>query len=147
MMLNIRLKLLIGFVLLLILSSVIQGFTFSITREYILSQIKSFHGIQAQKGASEIQNFFTELNTISQGITKSYKERGNDIEQVANFAIKNHEHIKKITILSSLGKELAKFDTNGMTLEDRLSYEISSESFRSAVTGKTAISKVYYIEN
>lgn len=146
MVFNIRLKVLIGFVLLLILSSIIQAFTFTITRHYILSQIRSFHSIQAQKGASEIQDFFTELNDLGYSIAVAYKENNLNIDQIVNFTLKNHRHIKKITILSPIGKELAKYDVIGNVTDDKLTYEISSESFREAITGNNAISKVYYIE-
>src|SRR3989344_348822 len=146
MKLNIRLKLLIGFTLLLTLSSLVQGLSFLITKQYISSQISSFQEVQAKKGSSEIKDFFIRLSTNSFGLARVYKKTERELAQSANYVIKNNDYIKKISFLSPFGRELAKFDTFGQVSEDRLSYEVLSDPFNLAVTGSTAISKVYYIE-
>lgn len=146
MKLNIRLKLLIGFTLLLALSSLVQGLSFLITKQYISSQISSFQEVQAKKGSSEIKDFFIRLSTNSFGLARVYKKTEKEISQSANYVIKNNDYIKKISFLSPSGRELAKFDTFGQVSENKLSYEVLSEPFNSAVAGSTAISKVYYIE-
>ncbi len=147
MKLNIRLKLLVGFTLLLILSSLVQGFSFLLTKQYISSQISNFQEVQAKKGASEIQKFFTNLSVESFGVARVYQKDPKDIAPAANYVIKNNDYIKKISILSTLGRELIKFDTFGQVDKEQLSYEVFSEPFKSAVAGNTAISKVYYIES
>ena len=146
MKLTIRLKLLIGFTLLLTLSSLVQGLSFLITKQYISSQISSFQEVQAKKGSSEIKDFFIRLSTNSFGLARVYKKTERELAQSANYVIKNNDYIKKISFLSPFGRELAKFDTFGQVSEDRLSYEVLSDPFNLAVTGSTAISKVYYIE-
>lgn len=146
MKLNIRLKLLIGFAILLILSSLVQGLSFFITRQYTSSQTSTFLEVQAKKGSNEIVDFFTRLSTNSFGIAKVYKGDRDNLPQTANYVIKNNSYIKKITILSPAGHELAKFDSFGQIPDDALSYEVLSDPFKSATGGSTAISKVYYVE-
>lgn len=143
---TIRLKLLIGFTLLLTLSSLVQGLSFLITKQYISSQISSFQEVQAKKGSSEIKDFFTRLSTNSFGLARVYKKTEKELTQSANYVIRNNDYIKKIIFLSPFGRELAKFDTFGQVSQDKLSYEVLSDPFNSAVAGSTAISKVYYIE-
>src|SRR5258707_14990791 len=102
MKLNIHLKLLIGFTLLLTLSSLVQGLSFLITKQYISSQISNFQEVQAEKGASEIQSFFIKLSTYSFGLAQVYKKTEKEIAPAANYVIKNNDYIKKISILSPL---------------------------------------------
>jgi PAS domain S-box-containing protein len=155
MKLTIRIKLLIGFTLLLILSSLIQAFAFNITRQYVTSQIDSLQIDQAKKGASEVENFFTTLSVDNFGLARLLSKGdfsvsglgGTDIDAVANYIITNKEYIKKITILSPVGREIIKFDSRGQVPSDKLNYEVFSDPFKTAVTGTTSISKVYYIEN
>ncbi|HVF69582.1 MAG TPA: sensor histidine kinase [Xanthomonadales bacterium] len=146
MKLNIRLKLLIGFTLLLTLSSLVQGFSFLITRNYISSQITSFQEVQAKKGASEIKDFFTRLSTESFKLGRVYQRDEKNFPPSANYVINNNNYIKKISILSPVGRELTKFDSFGQVDQSKLSYEVPSDPFKSAVSGNSSISKVYYIE-
>ena len=143
---TIRLKLLIGFTLLLTLSSLVQGLSFLITKQYISSQVSSFQEVQAKKGSSEIKDFFIRLSTNSFGLARVYKKTEKELEQSANYVIRNNDYIKKISFFSPFGRELAKFDTFGQVSQEKLSYEVLSDPFDSAVAGSTAISKVYYIE-
>lgn len=55
---TIRIKLLIGFALVLLLSSVIQAFTFNLTSHYITSQIGSLQTEQAYEFLSYMRNIF-----------------------------------------------------------------------------------------
>ena len=146
MKLKIRLKLLIGFTLLLTLSSLVQGLSFLITKQYISSQTSSFQEVQAKKGSSEIKDFFTRLSNNSFGLARVYRKNEKEMAQTAGYVIRNNDYIKKITILSTAGREIAKFDTFGQVSKDLLSYEVLSEPFNSGIAGSTAISKVYYIE-
>src|SRR6266849_10461220 len=102
MKLKIRTKLLIGFALLLVLSSLIQAFSFSITRSYISSQINDAQIQDAQKGATEIENFFTDLNSINFGLAHIYKEQLSIVDpsakvnliNITQYIIINNEQIK-----------------------------------------------------
>src|SRR5258705_12328900 len=132
MKLTIRIKLLIGFALLLLLSSLIFAFAFNITSQYITSQIDSLQTVQAKKGASEVQNFFATINLDSFGMAQLFAKENlsteditsQNISTVVNYIIKNKEYIKKISILSPQGKELIKFDSIGQVSKDKLSYEV-----------------------
>src|SRR5882724_525792 len=155
MKLTIRIKLLIGFTLLLILSSLIQAFTFNITKQYITSQIDNLQIDQAKRGASEVQNFFTTLSLDSFGLAQLFGKSSQplsivdqaNVSAVANYIIENKSYIKKISILSPLGKEQMRFDALGPIPKEKLSYEVFSSPFKSAAAGTTAISKVYFIDN
>lgn len=153
MKLTIRIKLLIGFSLLLILSSLIQYFVFNITKQYITAQITNSQIDQAKKGATEVENFLSNLSLDSFGLARVSGiniPTGNlpltDAAPVADYILKSKDYIKKITILMISGRELAKFDASGALPKDKLSSEVSSEAFNSAVKGTTAISKVYFMD-
>lgn len=151
MKLTIRIKLLIGFTLLLILSSLIQALTFSITKDYITSQIENYQMLEAKKGAGDIQDFFTDINTINLGLARAYRENTSasalaSLAAVTQFVIKNNEHIHKVVYLSTSGKELLKFDAQRQVPQEKLNYEVYSDAFKAAAAGKTAISKVYYVD-
>src|SRR6185369_16157017 len=99
MKLTIRIKLLIGFALLVLLSSLVQTFAFNITRQYITSQIDSLQTDQAKKGTTEVENFLTTLSLDSFGLTRLLGKgdisadgvNKSSIEPVANYIIKNKE--------------------------------------------------------
>lgn len=156
MKLTIRTKLLIGFAFLLGLSSLIQAFSFSITREYISSQINEFQLLEARKGASEIQNFFEDLNITNLGLARVYRDSTmasaaasvrNEVPFISQYTIRNDEHIKKIAYLTTQGREIMKFDAGGQVPQEDLSYEVFTDTFKTAAAGKTAVSKVYYLED
>lgn len=155
MKLTIRIKLLIGFALLLILSSLIQAFTFNIIRQYISAQIDSFQRLQAQRSAQEVENFFSTLSLDSFGMAYivgrsnlgTNQNPNTDISSVANYIIRNKDYVKKITVLSPIGKEIMQFDITGQVPLEKLNYEVPSDPFKSAANGTTSISKVYFIDN
>ena len=153
---TIRAKLLIGFTILLLLSSLIQAFAFNISRGYISSLIDNNQALQAKKGALEIQDFFTSINDVAFGLASLYKDdilnatssgSTSNFLAVNQYTLSNNEQIKKITYLSHSGKELYKFDDHGLVSADSLSYEVPSDAFTNATDGKTAISKVYFLED
>lgn len=153
MKLTIRTKILIGFALLLLLSSIVQAFTFGITRQYISTQINDSQQAEAQQGAKEIQDFFAELNKNTYGLAKLYGRTdptapgsSDRIADQAHYLISNNDYINKITVLSPKGREIVEFDTDNK-IKTNLDYEIPSDPFNGAVAGVTTISKVYYIEN
>ncbi|HSX09924.1 MAG TPA: sensor histidine kinase [Candidatus Saccharimonadales bacterium] len=145
MKLSIRRKLLIGFTLLLVLAFIIQGFSFGIVEQYISSEITALQEVEAKDAGTDILNFFTKLNSESLGLAQSYnKDRGNFVT-VSQYTLKNNNFIQEITILSLLGHELVQVNPSGQVEADKLSYEVYSEPFKSAVAGIPAISQVYYL--
>src|SRR5438045_9392122 len=102
MKLSIRRKLLIGFTLLLVLSSLIQGFSFGIIQQYISAQITTLQDVEANDGAIDILNFFTKLNSESFGLARIYTQDKENLVTVAEYTLKNNNYIDEITILSPL---------------------------------------------
>src|SRR6185437_2453495 len=123
MKLSIRRKLLIGFTLLLILSFLIQGFSFGVVQQYISSQITALQEVEALDGASVVVDFFTQLNAQSSGLAKSYYEAPKNFVTIANYTLKNNKYVDEITILSGLGHELVQVSNAGQVPADKLSYE------------------------
>jgi len=116
------------------------------TRQYILSQVGNFQEIQVKKGASEIQDFFDNLDKISASLARTYKYDKKDTEQIASYVISSNPRIIELSFLSTKGKELIKVDTRGVVDKEDLSYEIFSMPFTTAVSGKPSVSKVYYLD-
>jgi PAS domain S-box-containing protein len=155
MKLTIRAKLLIGFTLLLILSFAVQAIALNITREYISSLSNTNQSLEAKKGALQIQNFFTNINELTFGLARAYKDHvinASDSASVSDFrainlhTIDNNVQISKITYLAPSSKHLQRFDIHGQVSQDDLNYEVSSDAFAKAKNGKTSISKVYFLE-
>src|SRR5688500_7710964 len=102
MKLTIRTKLLIGFSLFLLLSSIIQTFVFNLTNQYVSSQIELFQTDQAKKGAAEVEDFLTTLSLDNFGLAsvlqKEYTTKGNfssaSIQPVTTYILKNKEYTK-----------------------------------------------------
>lgn len=111
-----------------------------------MSQISDFQQIQAQKGANEIQSFFARLTTESQNLAETYEANKQEFPLAVKYLIKNNLYITKITILTPAGRELEKFDTLGQFPQSKLTYEVSSEPFKSAISGERSLSKVYYLD-
>lgn len=155
MKLTIRIKLLIGFTLLLLLFSLTLDFTFSVTNRYIASQIDELQTLQAKKGAGEVENFFSTINLDTFGLASIFGKENLTTEDftqqkvldVVTYVFKNKEYIKKISVLSPQGKELMKFDSLNKITKEALSYEVYSDPFKLAAVGTTSISKVYFIQN
>ncbi len=154
MKLSIRAKLLLGASLLLILSSLMLAVTYSLNRSYMMSLLDSSHETEVDKGTKEIQDYFEEINSITYGVISKYREEkilASDSAKIENFTpvltyiVGKNEQIKKITFLSRNGKELLKIDNRGTITPSKLNYEVSTEPFKSAVSGATALSKVYYL--
>lgn len=145
----IRRKLLTGFILFLVLAFLIESISFAITEQYISSQINSVQEVEVDNGASAIEDFFTQLNADSFGLARVYEQNQEEIIPVANYTIKNNGYINgfidEITILSSLGHELIKVNSSGPVPQSKLTYEVYSDPFKSAVAGIPAISQVYYL--
>lgn len=154
MRLKIRYKILLAFAFLLLLSSLVQAFTFIITRNYISSRIDTAHELEAKRGAHDLQDFFTDINNQTYSLARIYRDTivnasGSATENLiftAKHIVANNDEIREVTYLSTSGRELYKFHNEGQVLQDQLNYEVYTDSFKNAVSGKTAFSKVYYFE-
>ncbi|HSA84229.1 MAG TPA: ATP-binding protein [Patescibacteria group bacterium] len=154
MKLTIRAKLLIGFTILLVLSSSIIAVAFLITKQYISSQIDVFQTDQVDKGTTAVTDFFSTVNLDNFGLASllgsQYDTAGtfskSEIALLMNYILKSKNYLNEITILSPVGKELLTYNTSGLKSENTLNYEIQSEPFQSAVMGTSSLSKVYFIE-
>lgn len=151
MKLTIRYKLLIGFAILVLLSSIIQAVIFNITRAYISDQIKIAQKQKAQNAADEIEGFFADIENTTTNLAQIYQRakdpKNEGFSPIIAYEINKHQYIRKIAILSKSGRELIEVTRSGQTPEDKLSFELPLESFNSAVSGKSTLSKVYYLES
>ncbi len=150
MKLNIRIKLLIGFILVVILAYLIQAFTVNIARTYISSQVDNIHNEKAKIASDEIKKFFAVLISYSSGLATEYKKditnNTKQISTISKYVIENNEFINKIAFLTPSGRETIKIDRFGQIPVDKLSFEIASDQFLTAVLGKASVSKVYYLD-
>lgn len=151
---SIRAKLLLGASILLILSSLMLAVTYSLNRSYMTSLLEATHEGEVEKGSREIQDYFEDINAVTYGLVSKYREdkilasdsaKMDSFMSVATYIVAKNEQIKKVTFLSTNGKELVKIDNRGMISQEKLSYEVSTDAFKSATEGTTALSKVYYI--
>lgn len=147
---SIRSKLLIGFIILLTLSFFLQVFIFNITKDYIGFQTRSVLLEKAISASIQIENLISELEDHNEGLASEYKinpsEKNKDMSLLGNYIIHSDRFIKKVSILSLSGKELIKIDENGQVPTDDLSFEVPTDQFSQARSGKISYSKIYYID-
>src|SRR5215469_6368676 len=134
MKLSIRAKILTGFTLVLVLSTLIVSFLFTIISSYIQSQVTTIQSVEASVGASDIVGFFNLLNNHSASIASVYVNHPLNLTIDAHFMMQNNPYIEQVTILTPLGHELEKLMPRTVVSEEKLSYEVYSDSFKSAVT-------------
>lgn len=148
MKLKIRYKLLIGFALVVLLSTLIQAFTFSLTRDYISSQINILLQDKAITAANQIDDFFQTIQSYNLSVARIYRQiqNVNDPSVITTMEniTENDYYIDTITILALSGREQLKVEKQTKVTNDKLSYEIPTDQFLTAKEGRTAISKVYY---
>jgi hypothetical protein len=146
MKLSIRFKLLVGFTIILLLSTLVLGSAYIITRHSITAQIEMSQKQQVKNGANEVKQFFRELRNDGRDLALVYQTDREKFAPSALYVIRNNDYIKKITVLSPAGKELLKFDSAGQASPEELTYEVLSEPFYTTLSNTTAISKVYYVK-
>lgn len=149
MKLSIRSKLLIGFAIVVGLSLVIQAFAFGITRDYIASEIQRNHLEKAQDAAGEITELLTSIEQNANKIANVYSSKGSDhteLELLTQHIFSLNETISKVSILQPSGREQFRYEKSGKVSQDELSIEIHSDGFDTALSGQTAVSKVYFFE-
>lgn len=144
MKLSIRLKLLIGFTILLLITSIVQGLVYLLTNNYVSSQINHTQQTEVNHGASAIKYFVAKLTTHSRALAQKYKKDPASFATSASYLLTTDNYIRKITVLSQQGREIEEIDLSGPVSVDKLSYEISSEPLVKSAAGVTAFSKVYY---
>lgn len=152
---TIRIKLLIGFTLLLILSSFIHSLTFNFTRQYITAQIENGQLSEAEKGTHEVQSFFGMLKQDSQSLATIVKENdasasatANDaVTSVARYLLQNKPYLESIALVSPTGKVLQSFNQQERTITMQSIDQTSSDAFDTAVEGKVALSPVHFQGN
>ena len=156
MKLNIKSKLIVGFALLLVLSSLVQAATFSIAGDFIYSSLKNFQLVEANNGAKDIRNFFVNLNSISFAIAENYKlnsvsssqSANKNIDGIIGSTLLQNPQIEAITLLKPNGQEILKIDQNSKRITSSgEAFWTTTEDTQEANSGKTQISKIYYTKS
>lgn len=151
---TIRTKILISFALLFTISILTQVFTYIATQNNFLVQLNSTLSEETNKGAGEIESFFTNLYNTSNGLGKIYQQNYNSntalsttkIVTATEYVLNQESEISQITYLSPVGRDIYEFTKNGEVPQDQLLYEITTNPFLSALSGEISISKVYYLD-
>jgi PAS domain S-box-containing protein len=148
MRLSIRYKLLLGFALLLSLSSLIYTLAFKITKDYVYYQIGIVQTEKAQSAAQKVQDFVADVERDHLSLTKQYLElyetSPDQFINILSYITKTDRYFKKTAILNTAGRKIVEVDSNGGINEDGFSFEIPTDPFVLAVKGQTAFSKVYF---
>ncbi len=147
---SIRTKLLLGFALLGLLSSLVQVFGVVIIEDYFHAQVEQSLKDKADLAATQILNLRSRIELDHLGIAREYGllESG-DVRQLAgiiDFVLSQNPFYQKITILSPTGKEILKIDQFSQIPDESLDFEIPTQSFTQALDGNTGVSKVYFLE-
>lgn len=152
MKLNIKAKLLIGFVLLLALSSLVQAFSFSIAGDYIYAQKKNLQLVRAESEEEKVEEFISHLHEINYELAKTYKLSSKtgtqsaqiELVKVINSYIIKNKQIESISIIPQDMKELIKINQiNGISNNTQLPLESQSKALANAISGSTSFSEVY----
>lgn len=148
MKLNIRAKLLIGFISLLSLSLVILLFVYLITRQYITNQVQVVLLEKAYSASTYTRNFFSTLEAyhsqIESAAKQNYSTSNHDIDVVVKSILDERRYIHNITLFSQNGAVISRY----YSPFDASSYQPftlqTAELLDSARSGKTTYSSVYY---
>jgi len=154
MKLTIRIKILIGFALLFAISILAQIFTYIATQNNFRAELNNSLSNETNKGAGEIDSFFTNLYATSNSLGNIYQKNYNsnnspetsNISTVTEYVLNQESEISEITYLSPEGLELYQFNKNEEIPQMQLSYEIATDPFLSALSGETSVSKAYYLD-
>lgn len=149
--LNIAAKLLIGFIMLVVVFIISDWYIINSIRSYLLNQSGKILSEKARNASLQIDSFFSGFWDHAEGISSFYKEPLDDDSRLqiinsAKFVIATEKYFKKIVILKPNGREIVKVDRDGLTPDNALSFEITSDSFELARNGKQTISKIFYTE-
>jgi PAS domain S-box-containing protein len=151
MKLGIRVKLLIGFTLLVGLSLLIQAFAFTITNDYIISQTSRMHLEKAKEAEHEIELLFKNIEDHAKELSRVQTDHAThsdvDFTIFANHVLTLTKVVTKVSILSATGREQFRYDKDGETPGDKLNIELPSKELGVAFGGDKAVSKVYYLGN
>jgi PAS domain S-box-containing protein len=150
MKLSIRYKLILGFTLILALAYAIYPFGLVVVEQSARSQVKNIQIENAKNAATEIQNFLTAIEldnlSIAKTVGESIDPESQELQLITAYTFEQNSFYRKITLLSSSGRELLETDRFGQTPQDDLGFEIPTEPFDTAVSGRTSVSKVFFSE-
>jgi len=148
--LNIRFKLLLGFLLLVCLASLVQAFSFIVTKNFITAQTDNIRLAKAQFASEKIADFIDAIEVHNLVLARAWRENPSGENQyvrtVLSHLLKTNEFIKEIIFLAPSGREIIRMDINGQTPPEKLSIEVRTEQFDTALAGTRSITKVYYAE-
>ncbi len=118
-------------------------------RNYSLNQVNTLVYEKSYTATTQIDNFFTQIDTFNNGLGGLYNESTTSGKLVAasQFILENNSFIKRIVFLKPNGRELIKIEQLGQKINDSLFFEIITDSFEQAVAGQTAISKVFFVDD
>ncbi len=148
MKLKIGPKLFIGFSILVMVFTVSQWYAVGFMRNYSLNQVNTLVSEKALTANIQIDNFFTQIDTYNAGLGNLYNESTSSAKLIAasQFILQNNPFINRIVFLKLNGRELIKIEQLGKKVNDALFFEIITDDFNSAVSGQTAISKVFFVD-
>lgn len=138
MKLKIRTKLLLSFTLVLVLSSLVQAFTFNTTQDYSISQVRRNQLEQARTGVDALKDFFSRIDFYSRSLGRVFStdtiDSTSELDSLTSLILKGDNNISQVAIFTPEGESLVNGD-----LEPRLSDYIDI-----AADGEIAVSNVYY---
>ncbi|KKS98149.1 MAG: multi-sensor signal transduction histidine kinase, two-component system, OmpR family, sensor histidine kinase VicK [Candidatus Gottesmanbacteria bacterium GW2011_GWA2_43_14] len=151
MKLSIRSKILLGYAVVLVLFFISQTFGFKLTEKYIRNQNNQILKEKARDAASYINNLTSSIELDHLGIGRefqlNYESDPDKVVEVIKYSIRQKFFYQNISILSPTGRELIKADRYSVSRDENLSIEIPTDPFKSALSGRTAVSKVYFSES
>lgn len=150
MKLSIRNKILAGFGLFLIFALAVPSISFLSTQSYIKTQVSNSLYEKTLQASKEIASLQTKIEIGNQSIAdvynKSTEETQEDVYTVIDYNFRQNSYLHQISILNLSGREIIKVDRFRRFTEEKLFFEIPTQSFKDALQSKTGISKVYFVE-
>ena len=148
---TIRAKLLSSFLLILLASVTVVFFTFSLTEQFIRSQRVGILNDKAQSVSDSLQDFVLDLELQHLNLANEYRK--DTLNNTLNFPnqaqnlVRTNTAITRLTLLSPSGRELYEYDDHGKVSESKLSVEIPTDAFETALANETGITKAYFPED
>lgn len=151
MKIGIRYKLLLGFILLVSLSFFTQFVIYLAVEKYGGSAIDAATHDKAKDAANEINLYLHSIEERASELHQLYlKDLSIDKVNFSTYAdilLTSNNNIEQISVLSESGRELLKIDRNGRLSQEQLSFDLPSLEFEQAISGHSAFTKVFYLQN
>lgn len=147
---SIAAKLTGGFAFLVVVFMVSNWYAMNFIRSHLLTQQENLLHEKAQNASIQVGGFYEQLSSYNRGLSQIYETNPRDADKItaaSTFIIQNNPYIKKIVYLRPNGREIIKVEQTGNINAEKLFFEIITDTFESAVDGKTSISKVYFLED